>query len=59
MATHFEYLGIDWKDAEQAKAALRSQPQLAPEEKNFPDHIRVWTAQELQITLPDPNQEQP
>jgi len=41
IAAHLEELGINWKDAEQAKAAIRSITQLEPEEANFPE-IESW-----------------
>src|SRR5712691_9912361 len=37
IAMHLEELGIDWKDAEQAKGAILSLTQLTPEEANFPE----------------------
>jgi hypothetical protein len=37
IAIQLEALGIDWKDAEAAKAAIKSITQLEPEEANFPE----------------------
>ena len=37
IAMHLEALGIDWKDAEQAKGAIKSITQLEPTEDNFPE----------------------
>jgi hypothetical protein len=41
IAAHLEELGINWKDPEQAQAAIRSITQLEPEEANFPE-IESW-----------------
>ena len=54
IATYLEKLGIDWKNAEQAKAAIRSITQLDPEEKNFPEiasrlSVRVQEQREAQV----------
>jgi len=41
IAAHLEELGINWKDAEQAQAAIRSITQLEPKEANCPE-IENW-----------------
>jgi len=41
IAAHLEELGINWKNAEQTKAAIRSITQLEPKEANCPE-IENW-----------------
>ena len=37
IAEHLEELGIDWKNADVARAAIKSITQLEPTEDNFPE----------------------
>jgi hypothetical protein len=39
IAAYLEELGIDWKNADQSKAAIRSITQLEPEEANYPEIV--------------------